>query len=180
VQPAFDMSHPRCRATTRADRPTRCRTHGGCGAERASSNSSRRRQPDSIRGADSLDRQRPGARRRHRERVSDERVRVARPPDDGAYEDYQQLPGAQAALAGVYLSFFLMLTLMILIGSTWMGLYLAKRTTRPIQLAGDRRQGIGAGHLDHRVCRNAGRIRIADRGVHSMAGVAASRRGSRR
>ena len=39
----------------------------------------------------------------------------------------------QAPLAGVYLSFFLMMTLMILVGATWMGLYLAKRITEPVQ-----------------------------------------------
>ena len=44
-----------------------------------------------------------------------------------------------------------MLTLMILIGSTWMGLYLAKRITRPIQLLATAAREIGAGHLDHRV-----------------------------
>ena len=69
----------------------------------------------------------------------------------GAYEDYQQLQVLKQPLAGVYLSFFLMLTLMILIGSTWMGLYLAKRITRPIQLLATAAREIGAGHLDHRV-----------------------------
>ena len=69
----------------------------------------------------------------------------------GAYEDYQQLQVLRQPLAGVYLSFFLMLTLMILIGSTWMGLYLAKRITRPIQLLATAAKEIGAGHLDHRV-----------------------------
>jgi len=68
-----------------------------------------------------------------------------------AYEDYQQLQVLKQPLAGVYLSFFLMLTLMILIGSTWMGLYLAKRITRPIQLLATAAKEIGAGHLDHRV-----------------------------
>ncbi|PYR75912.1 MAG: hypothetical protein DMF87_19280 [Acidobacteria bacterium] len=68
-----------------------------------------------------------------------------------AYEDYQQLQVLRQPLAGVYLSFFLMLTLMILIGSTWMGLYLAKRITRPIQLLATAAKEIGAGHLDHRV-----------------------------
>ena len=53
----------------------------------------------------------------------------------GAYESYQQLRVLKQPLAGVYLSFFLMLTLMILVGSTWMGLYLAKRITRPVQMA---------------------------------------------
>jgi len=54
-------------------------------------------------------------------------------------------------LAGVYLSFFLMLTLMILVGATWMGLYLAKRITRPVQMLATAADEIGAGHLDHRV-----------------------------
>ena len=68
-----------------------------------------------------------------------------------AYEQYQQLQVLKQPLAGVYLSFFLMLTLMILIGSTWMGLYLAKRITRPIQMLATAAKEIGAGHLDFRV-----------------------------
>ncbi len=68
-----------------------------------------------------------------------------------AYEDYQQLRVLKQPLAGVYLSFFLMLTLMILVGSTWMGLYLAKRITRPVQMLATAANEIGAGHLDHRV-----------------------------
>jgi two-component system nitrogen regulation sensor histidine kinase NtrY len=68
-----------------------------------------------------------------------------------AYEDYQQLRVLRPALTGVYLSFFLMLTLMILVGATWMGLYLAKRITRPVQLLATAAKEIGAGHLDHRV-----------------------------
>ena len=68
-----------------------------------------------------------------------------------AFEDYQQLRVLKQPLTGVYLSFFLMLTLMILVGSTWMGLYLAKRITRPVQLLAVAAREIGAGHLDHRV-----------------------------
>ena len=44
-----------------------------------------------------------------------------------------------------------MLTLMILVGATWMGLYLAKRITRPVQMLATAADEIGAGHLDHRV-----------------------------
>ncbi len=44
-----------------------------------------------------------------------------------------------------------MLTLMILVGSTWMGLYLAKRITRPVQMLATAADEIGAGRLDHRV-----------------------------
>ena len=44
-----------------------------------------------------------------------------------------------------------MLTLMILVAATWMGLYLAKRITRPVQMLAAAADEIGAGHLDHRV-----------------------------
>jgi two-component system nitrogen regulation sensor histidine kinase NtrY len=68
-----------------------------------------------------------------------------------AYEDYQQLRVLRQPLAGVYLSFFLMLTLMILVSATWMGLYLTKRIIRPVQRLATAANEIGAGHLDHRV-----------------------------
>ena len=48
-----------------------------------------------------------------------------------------------------------MVTLLILVGATWMGLYLAKRITRPVQLLAAAARQIGAGHLDHRVEREA-------------------------
>ncbi len=68
-----------------------------------------------------------------------------------AYEDYRQLRVLKAPLFGVYVSFFLMVTLLIMVGATWMGLYLAKRITRPVQLLSAAAREIGAGHLDHRV-----------------------------
>src|SRR5262245_4247454 len=68
-----------------------------------------------------------------------------------AYEDYRQLRVLKAPLFGVYVSFFFMVTLLILVGATWMGLYLAKRITRPVQLLSAAAREIGAGHLDHRV-----------------------------
>jgi two-component system nitrogen regulation sensor histidine kinase NtrY len=68
-----------------------------------------------------------------------------------AYEAYQQLRVLKQPLTGVYLSFFLMLTLMILVSATWMGLYLAKRITRPVQMLATAAHEISAGHLDHRV-----------------------------
>ena len=72
-----------------------------------------------------------------------------------AYEDYRQLRVLKTPLFGVYISFFLMVTLLILVGATWMGLYLAKRITRPVQLLAAAAREIGAGHLDHRVEREA-------------------------
>lgn len=68
-----------------------------------------------------------------------------------AYEAYSQLRVLSRPLAGVYLSFFVMITLMILISATWMGVYVAKRITRPVQLLADGAREIGAGHLDHRI-----------------------------
>jgi two-component system nitrogen regulation sensor histidine kinase NtrY len=70
-----------------------------------------------------------------------------------AYEDYSQLRVLRQPLAGVYLSFFLMMTLMILVGATWMGLYLAKRITEPVQRLATAAREIEAGHLDYRVDR---------------------------
>ncbi len=68
-----------------------------------------------------------------------------------AYEDYAQLRVLKQPLAGVYLSFFVMVTLLILVGSTWMGLYLAKRITRPVQMLSAAAREIGAGRLEHRI-----------------------------
>jgi two-component system nitrogen regulation sensor histidine kinase NtrY len=70
-----------------------------------------------------------------------------------AYENYSQLRVLRRPLAGVYLSFFLMMTLMILVGSTWMGLYLAKRISEPVDRLATAAREIEAGHLDYRVDR---------------------------
>jgi two-component system nitrogen regulation sensor histidine kinase NtrY len=68
-----------------------------------------------------------------------------------AYESYSQLRVLKRPLTGVYLSFFLMVTLMILVSATWMGLYLAKRIIRPVGLLAAAAREIGAGHFEHRV-----------------------------
>src|SRR5471032_1215340 len=68
-----------------------------------------------------------------------------------AFENYSQLKVLKRPLTGVYLSFFLMVTLLILFGATWMGSYLAKRITRPVQMLSAAAREIGAGRLDQRV-----------------------------
>ncbi len=65
-----------------------------------------------------------------------------------AFESYNQLRVLKRPLTGVYLSFFLMVTLMILVGSIWMGLYLAKRITQPVTMLAAAAREIGAGRLD--------------------------------
>ena len=68
-----------------------------------------------------------------------------------AYEDYSQLRVLKGPLESVYLSLFLMMTLMILVSATWLGFYLAKRITRPVGMLAEGAREIGAGHLDHRI-----------------------------
>jgi len=68
-----------------------------------------------------------------------------------AYEDYNQLRVLKVPLEGVYLSLFVMMTLMILVSATWLGFYLAKRITRPVGMLAAGAREIGAGHLDHRI-----------------------------
>jgi two-component system, NtrC family, nitrogen regulation sensor histidine kinase NtrY len=68
-----------------------------------------------------------------------------------AYESYNRTRVLQPPIKGIYLSVFLTMTLMILVSATWMGLYLAKRITRPVQRLAAGAREIGAGHLDHRI-----------------------------
>jgi two-component system nitrogen regulation sensor histidine kinase NtrY len=68
-----------------------------------------------------------------------------------AFESYNQLRVSKRPMTGLYLSFFLMVTLFILVGSLWMGSYLAKRITRPVSALAAAAREIGAGHLDQRV-----------------------------
>jgi two-component system nitrogen regulation sensor histidine kinase NtrY len=68
-----------------------------------------------------------------------------------AFENYNQLRVLRRPLTGVYLSFFIMVTLMILVGAIWMGLYLAKRITRPVQAMAAAAREIAKGRLDQRV-----------------------------
>ena len=68
-----------------------------------------------------------------------------------AFESYNQLRVLRRPLTGLYLSFFLMVTLLILFSATWMGSYLAKRITRPVLMLSAAAREIGAGRLDQRV-----------------------------
>ncbi len=68
-----------------------------------------------------------------------------------AFEKYNQLRVLRRPLAGVYLSFFVMVTLMILVSATWMGLYMTKRITGPVQRLAAAAREIGAGRFDQHV-----------------------------
>jgi two-component system nitrogen regulation sensor histidine kinase NtrY len=65
-----------------------------------------------------------------------------------AYESYQKKRVLKGPLSGIYQSVFLAISLLILMSATWLGLYLAKRITRPVQMLADSARAIGAGQLD--------------------------------
>jgi two-component system nitrogen regulation sensor histidine kinase NtrY len=67
------------------------------------------------------------------------------------YNNYAALKVLQGPIIGSYLTIFLTVTLLILIAATWLGLYLAKRITRPVQQLAEGARAIGAGHLDVRL-----------------------------
>jgi two-component system nitrogen regulation sensor histidine kinase NtrY len=68
-----------------------------------------------------------------------------------AYEQYTQLRVLRQPIAGVYVSFFVMVTLLILVSSTWMGFYLAKRITRPVQMLSVAAREIAQGRYDQHI-----------------------------
>jgi two-component system nitrogen regulation sensor histidine kinase NtrY len=68
-----------------------------------------------------------------------------------AQQNRLQLIALRRPIRGIYLTLFVMMALMILVGATWTGLYLAKRITRPVQRLAAGAREIGAGHLDHRI-----------------------------
>ncbi|HUL73764.1 MAG TPA: ATP-binding protein [Vicinamibacterales bacterium] len=68
-----------------------------------------------------------------------------------AHQNYQQLKVLKEPLQGSYLAIFLTVTLLILVSATWLGLYLAKRITRPVQKLAEGARAIGAGQLDFRL-----------------------------
>jgi two-component system, NtrC family, nitrogen regulation sensor histidine kinase NtrY len=65
-----------------------------------------------------------------------------------AFESYNQLRVLRRPLTGLYLSFFVMVTLLILFSATWMGSYFAKRITQPVLMLSAAAREIGAGRLD--------------------------------
>lgn len=68
-----------------------------------------------------------------------------------AYQSYRQLEVQKEDLRGSHLLVFLMVTLLILLGSSWVGLILARRVTVPIQALAEGTRRISGGDLGHRV-----------------------------
>ena len=68
-----------------------------------------------------------------------------------AYQAYRQLEVQKPDLRASYMLIFLMVTLLILLASSWVGLYLARRVTVPIQALAEGTRRVAGGDLAHRV-----------------------------
>jgi two-component system nitrogen regulation sensor histidine kinase NtrY len=67
------------------------------------------------------------------------------------FQSYRQLQVQKDDLRASHLLIFLMVTLVILLASSWVGLHLARRVTVPIQALADGTRRISGGDLEHRV-----------------------------
>ena len=68
-----------------------------------------------------------------------------------SYQSYRQLEVRKGEIEASYLLTFLMVTLLVLLGASWVGLYLARRLTEPIQALAEGTRRISDGELDYRV-----------------------------
>jgi two-component system nitrogen regulation sensor histidine kinase NtrY len=64
---------------------------------------------------------------------------------------YRQAEAQKEPIQELPLSFFLMISLLILFSSTWIGLYLARRITVPVRLLAEATERVSAGDLDSAV-----------------------------
>jgi len=67
------------------------------------------------------------------------------------FQSFRQLEVQKDDLKASHLLIFLMVTLLILLASSWVGLYLARRVTVPIQALAEGTRRISSGDLAHRV-----------------------------
>jgi len=81
----------------------------------------------------------------------DGQVKVSARRATMAFESYMQLRTFKEPILAAYLAIFAGVTLLILVSATWLGLYLSKRITRPVQKLAEGARAIGAGQLDFRL-----------------------------
>ncbi len=66
-------------------------------------------------------------------------------------KEYEQLRMLKNPIKGIYLMLFLMVTLVILFGAIWVGVYLARGITGPIQQLAEGTRKVAAGDLSYKV-----------------------------
>jgi two-component system nitrogen regulation sensor histidine kinase NtrY len=71
-------------------------------------------------------------------------------------DDYRQIRTQKRLIKRVYILVFALITLVVLFSVTWIGLYLARRITEPVQSLAVGTREIAAGNLDYRVEVQAG------------------------
>jgi len=71
-------------------------------------------------------------------------------------EDYRQIRTQKRLIKRVYILVFALITLVVLFSVTWIGLYLARRITEPVQALAVGTRAISMGNLDYRVQVEAG------------------------
>ncbi|HEX5719016.1 MAG TPA: ATP-binding protein [Thermoanaerobaculia bacterium] len=67
------------------------------------------------------------------------------------FQSYRQLEAQKDELRASHILLFIMITLLVLLGASWAGLYLARRVTVPIQALAEGTRAISGGDLGHRV-----------------------------
>ncbi|HEX6863413.1 MAG TPA: ATP-binding protein, partial [Thermoanaerobaculia bacterium] len=67
------------------------------------------------------------------------------------FQSFRQLEVQKDDLRASHILLFLMVTLLVLLGASWAGLYLARRVTVPIQALAEGTRAISGGDLSHRV-----------------------------
>ena len=73
-----------------------------------------------------------------------------------AHQGFEQLAIQQDEISTSFFLSFLMVTLFLLLAATWVGLYLARRITEPIDALAEGTQRVSSGELDYRVEIDAG------------------------
>jgi two-component system nitrogen regulation sensor histidine kinase NtrY len=68
-----------------------------------------------------------------------------------AAENYKQIKAQKGAIKQIYISVFVLITLLIIFGATWIGFYLARQITVPIQMLAEGTRAVAGGDLDYRV-----------------------------
>jgi Signal transduction histidine kinase involved in nitrogen fixation and metabolism regulation len=68
-----------------------------------------------------------------------------------AYTDYRELRQFRNPIRQSYLLVFFMITIMIIFGAVWFGLYLARRITRPLLALEKATEEVARGNLSVRV-----------------------------
>ncbi|HET6373361.1 MAG TPA: ATP-binding protein [Candidatus Polarisedimenticolia bacterium] len=71
-------------------------------------------------------------------------------------DNYRQLQQQKGNIKRVYVFGFLLITLLILFSATWVGLYLARSITVPIQMLAEGTREVSTGNLDYQVDLQAG------------------------